>query len=218
MGLFGKKKEAEMGNIPKLPELPKIPGQKSSSIPMLPDDKNDEIMNFNKDDTKLHQLPSFPSSNLGNKFSQETIKNAISREEADEEMGSVVPQLPQTQIKKEFPHKEISKVEAPKIGMSKVEAPKIKEFKENKLKTEEVDEMSKPKHKEPVFVRIDKFEESLKIFSRVKEKVSNIEKLLTETKELKNKEEEELDLWKESIQKLKLQIEKVDEDIFSKIE
>jgi len=208
MGLFGNKKRAEVDTIPRLPELPKIPGQKSSTIPRLPDDKNDEIMNFNDEDTKVHQLPSFPSNNLGNKFSQETIKNAISREEADEGMESVVPQPPQIQIKKEVQKKEI-----PKIGV-----PKIRESKEGNIKMPKVSERPKVKENEPIFIRIDKFEESLKIFSRVKDKISDIEKLLNETKDLKNKEEEELSSWEEAVQKLKLQIEKVDEDIFSKVE
>ena len=81
-----------------------------------------------------------------------------------------------------------------------------------------VSERPKVKENEPIFIRIDKFEESLKIFSRVKDKISDIEKLLNETKDLKNKEEEELSSWEEAVQKLKLQIEKVDEDIFSKVE
>jgi len=71
---------------------------------------------------------------------------------------------------------------------------------------------------EPIFIRIDKFEESLKVFEKVKEKISEIEHLLRETKELKEQEQLELSNWEQEIQKLKLQIEKVDEDIFSKIE
>lgn len=218
MGLFGNKKEAKIDNIPRLPELPKLPGQKSSSIPRLPDDKNDEIMGFKKEVAEVHQLPSFPSNNLGNKFSQETIKNAISRDESSEEIESIVPQPPQINTKKEIVKKEVPEIRKFQVDVPKQGDSKMKEINGDKMQISKAKEIPKLKENEPIFIRIDKFEESLKVFSRVKQKVSEIEKLLTETKEIKNKEENELDLWGESIQKLKLQIEKVNEDIFSKIE
>src|SRR5690606_21643986 len=55
----------------------------------------------------------------------------------------------------------------------------------------------------PVFIRIDKFEEALKVFKETKEKIGEIEKLLEETRELKEKEERELSSWEEEIQGMK---------------
>ena len=74
------------------------------------------------------------------------------------------------------------------------------------------------KKAEPVFIRIDKFEESIKIFQEIKSQISDIEKLIKNTKEIKAKEEEELTSWETEIQTVKNQIEKVNQDIFSRIE
>jgi septal ring factor EnvC (AmiA/AmiB activator) len=74
------------------------------------------------------------------------------------------------------------------------------------------------KKAEPVFIRIDKFEESMKIFQDIKSQISEIEELIKNTKETKNKEEEELASWETEIQTIKNQIEKVNQDIFSRIE
>ena len=71
---------------------------------------------------------------------------------------------------------------------------------------------------EPVFIRIDKFEESMKIFHNIRSQVSEIENLIKNTKEIKAKEEEELASWESEIQVIKNQIEKVNQDIFSRIE
>ena len=71
---------------------------------------------------------------------------------------------------------------------------------------------------EPIFIRIDKFEESLKVFEKTKERISEVDKMLKDIKKLKEEEERELEIWEQEIQNLKNQMEKVDEDIFSKIE
>ena len=83
------------------------------------------------------------------------------------------------------------------------------EFKEASMKV---------KRTEPVFIRLDKFEESLGIFERIKEKIMDIEKMLKETQDIKDKEEKELKSWEEELKSIKNQIEKVNQDIFSKIE
>jgi len=69
-----------------------------------------------------------------------------------------------------------------------------------------------------VFVKIDKFEESLKIFELTKNKIVEMEKMLEDIKELKEKEEKELDYWMAEIQTIKNQTEQVERDIFSKLE
>ena len=71
---------------------------------------------------------------------------------------------------------------------------------------------------EPVFIRIDKFEDSLKIFEKTREQIQEIEDLVKHARELKAKENEELMKWEEEIQAIKEQIGKVDRDIFSKVE
>src|SRR3989344_8191665 len=70
MGLF-KKKEIkkefrELPELPRLPELPKLPEEFETTLP---------------------QLPRYPKNSLNNKFSQNTIKDAISGKK-EEMLGS----------------------------------------------------------------------------------------------------------------------------------
>ena len=164
MGWFNKKqKEDKKKDIPLLPELPKLPE--------LPELK--EKTSIQK--TPIHQLPSFPTNSLGEKFSQNNIKEAITQKPLKRQLTREIP----------------------------------KEFKEA---------VKKVKSAEPVFIRIDKFEESLKIFNEIKEKILEIEKMLNEINKIKGDEEKELEMWESEIRTMKIQIENVDKDIFSKIE
>ncbi|MCK5605767.1 hypothetical protein KAR91_27980, partial [Candidatus Pacearchaeota archaeon] len=71
---------------------------------------------------------------------------------------------------------------------------------------------------EPVFIRIDKFEEALKIFRQTKEKAEEIEKMLYDIKKIKEEEDKELNFWENEAQAIKEQIEKIDSKLFSKLE
>src|SRR4030042_5039505 len=72
MGFF-KKKVEKKEEIPELPELPKLP-----ELPEFPETKENS-------EERIPQLPSFPNGSLGNKFSQNTIKEAITgRKEVEE--------------------------------------------------------------------------------------------------------------------------------------
>ena len=71
MGLFGtnKKEEKKKEEIPQIPALPKLPEFQGFG-------------DFGYDGTaQIHKLPSFPSSSLGTKFSQNTIKEAVTGDE-----------------------------------------------------------------------------------------------------------------------------------------
>ena len=54
-------------------------------------------------------------------------------------------------------------------------------------------------------------------YYETKQQISEVEKMLREIKKVKEKENEDLIFWENELQKIKGQIEKVDEDIFSKI-
>jgi len=174
MGLFKKKEKKE--EVPRLPELP--------TLPELP-----EISSFEKfSEDKLPQLPSFPNGDLGNRFSQNTIKEAITgkREEEvqAEEMEEEIPMMRQ---------------------------PRVKEESENYF------ERRTSSSSEPIFIRMDKFEDGSKSFEEVKKKVTEIEKMLAGVKQIKEEEEKELQSWTNEIMQIKEKLEKVDDDIFSKV-
>ena len=71
MALFKKRDETKLKDFSKLPELPQLP-----ELPEIPENEysDDDIEEFSG---KIPQLPRFPNDSLGQKFSQNTIKEAI---------------------------------------------------------------------------------------------------------------------------------------------
>ena len=188
MALFKKKERKQ--EIPRLPELPNLP-----ELPEFP-----ETENFS--DEELPQFPSFPNDSLGNKFSQNTIKEAVAGEkevegvEADE-FAEEKEELSRDEERMRGMRKPLVREETGKEFFPKIE--------ENITETE------------PIFVRIDKFEEGSKEFDEVRKKVTEIENMFENVKKIKEKEERELELWEEEIRNIKEKIEKIDRNIFSRL-
>jgi hypothetical protein len=237
MGWFNKKDGAGQTNtdqaIGSLPDLPKLP-----ELPELPDlqEKKQE----NKE--MFHQLPSFPNSSLGQKFSQNTIKDAISRREgtnnfypegkkgervfeADDfaNYNQKMQKMPKPLIRPQI-------TEQPKFIIPKtkeIEEPEeefeMEDFQTEPMEFEEPSEIKRSdfgsyQKEEPVFIRIDKFEEALKVFEKTKKEIADIEKTIKDITQVREDEDKELESWQTDIVKIKEQIDKVDKDIFSKIE
>jgi hypothetical protein len=169
--------------------------KKEDSLPELP--KLPELPDLPKidEDEKLPKLPSFPSNQVGEKFSQSAIKEAVTgrKEVMGDEADDFLGKMPKTP-----------------------EESKVKDINEVPSGFKEAAKLVKKA--EPVFIRIDKFEQSLEVFEKAKKKVMEIEKMLKDIKKLKSKEEEELNNWENDIQTTKEQIERVDKELFSKIE
>jgi len=147
---------------------------------------------------KLPQLPSFPSNRFGEKFSQNAIKEAVTgRKEVSEEEAN------------EF-EEERMMPKPPK------DMPMVRDIEEVPRGFRDAARLVR--NVEPVFIRIDKFEQSLEVFGKAKKKIMDIEKMLNDVKRLKDKETEELNNWEKEIQTTKEQIERVDKELFSKIE
>lgn len=175
MGLFNKKeKKRVFSDEP--PELPKLP----------------EFPNFaEKEETpedRILQLPSLPNGELGNKFSQNMIKDAVTGKkeeigvEADEPVEEEMPVMQKPLLQKEPVKKDSAEIKA-----------------------------------QPIFIRIDKFDEGSQTFEEVKKKIEGIEKMFSEVKRIKEKEEKELTDWAEEIKQIKEKVEKINKTIFSKI-
>jgi hypothetical protein len=170
--------------------------QEAVSLPELP--KLPELPRMRESDSEsmhLPQLPSYPSSSYGQKFSQDAIKEAVSGEEEDED--------------EDFDADESMSDEDEDMMMRK---PLIKPM----VREPAVHRNGLGKN-EPVFVRLDKFEEGLKIFEDTKHKIMEIEKMLREVRHVKEQEEKELQSWETEVQNIKSQFEKIDRDIFSKV-
>jgi hypothetical protein len=231
MGLFSRKEKKEEIKMPftVTPRVSEI--SESSDLPELPSLDEDPYR-----DEEIPQLPSFPVNSLGTKFSQNTIKEAISGEKevagvfnADDSSNEESPEIMQKPLKKPMREDVENYNEGPEIRTKSIKR-NIQEEPENY--EEEFPTITRPressrgfrernyppKKEEPVFVRLDKFEEGMNLFDDIKAQITDMEHLIRNTKEIKTKEEEELNSWQNQLQEVKRQIEKVDKDIFSKIE
>ena len=194
MGLFSKKKKEDKEDIvPSLPDLPKLP-----ELPKV-EERNDSIK-------PIHQLPSFPNNLIGEKFSQNTIKEAVAGKKEGEEVFDV----------NDFAEDRTRMMQKPLRNPLTKELPFSK--KERKISEEFKETKKIVKKTEPIFIRIDKFEESLQVFENAKKQISEIEDMLKDIKRLKDEEEKELNYWENEMQIIKGQIEKIDRELFSKLE
>jgi hypothetical protein len=189
MGWFSKKDKKE--EVPKLAELPKLP-----SLPSM--------QNKTPGQQKFNQLPTLPGNTPGKEVSQNTIKEAITGGKGDmvssADNMSTLPKLTQ-ELEDEASGIKRNEL-AREVGIS----PDV--FEENR--NMQIDE--------PVFIRIDKFEESIRIFQKTREKAEEIEKMLIDIKKIKEEEDRELNFWENEAQAIKGQIEKIDSKLFSKLE
>jgi hypothetical protein len=191
MGLFKKKeKKEEKKEPPKLPELPRLPEIPESRNGPSKEFSVPEKRRIKESKEQIPMLPSFPNGSLGNKFSQNTIKEAVT---GKKEVSGVEVD--------EFPEEEIQMMPKPPIKEKRREFyPKSETGKET----------------EPIFIKIDKFEESFRTFEGIKNQISEIENMLKDLKGIKEKEEKELEFWEGEIKQIKEKIERIDRNIFSK--
>ncbi len=189
MGLFKKKQKEiapnqppKLAELPKLPDLPKMSGVGPAKLPKIPQQKQIP--------KNPNNLPSFPNNSLGTKFSQSTIKHAVTGQKEGRE--------------DDFNHYED---DDDQMIPKPITTPKSREYD------------SPPIHskKEPVFIRLDKFEQTMKVFEGAKKQIVEIETMLRNIKKKKEDEEKELANWEKSIQLIKSQIEKIDNEVFSKV-
>jgi hypothetical protein len=188
--LFGKKEEKTKKEKKKEVKIPKLP-----ELPPLPSELGPPPKPIpGKIKDELPPLPSFPTSATGDKLGRETVKQTM--REPPEEVPIGKPGRPLT---RELEEKELT-------GYSLI--PKRTVVKETKP-------LIKP---QPVFVRIDKYEKSMAKFQEVKKKILEIENILREVKELKGREETELQEWEQEIQDAKNKLDEIDQTIFQKLE
>ena len=74
------------------------------------------------------------------------------------------------------------------------------------------------KRAKPIYIRLDKFETTVESFSEIKNKIIEIESLLKQIKDIKIKEENELNEWERELQVIKARIEFIDKNIFNRLD
>jgi len=200
MGWFSKSledKKKERNPILELPELPKLPE--------LPG--REEIPIIKK--APPNHFPSFSTKSLEKRITHHAIKEAVSGEkEGDEKHANELGKPPMMHVSpRKKMTREIEEGEGWEIPSEHPHIPE--EFHEAAKKVQEA---------EPVFVRIDKFQESLNTFEKIQREVQEIERKLKDIKKIKEQEETELHNWQEEIATIKEQIDKIDRDVFSKVD
>lgn len=202
MGLFGKKKEGKdmkansNSKLPPLPKLPELP--KTSSQNLQRPSQN-----------QIHQLPRIPSSSFGDQFSQDSIKEAVSGRRGDEDYADDESQMMQEPLRKPMMKELDEEIEAEELGVPSPSRRGQPMPRGNRMRTS--------MEAEPIFVRIDDFEEAIEIFDKTSHKLGEIDRLLEKIKGVRESEEKELKSWEVNIKKLKREIERIDRDIFSKV-
>ena len=194
MGWFAPKKEGKGENLPELPGLPDIPMpiKKNNSIDLGIEPKNNYLNVLEKDPYKLPDLP----------------------QQTDKETSTIsTPPLEKSRFSNQLEVMGTEEIESPRTET--ISAPKTREL--GLSKTEGfVTPMTKKT--EPIFIRLDKFETAVMSFKEIQEKVIEIEDILMKTKDIKAKEEQELQEWEREIQVIKSRLDSIDKNLLSRLD
>lgn len=226
MGFFNKSKEKN-----RLPDLPAFQEKESNpqssaknlSLPDLP-----PLINSKKNFT----LPSFPNSNFGQKMNQNMIKEAITEKEESSlseknyNYPNTIQKIKTQEIPDITPIKKISsmqqsiineKEDSRTLELSDWNRPKSIEPEISPLSQNPQSQKSVSfniKKSEPLFIKLDKFESTISAFNEIKLKISEIESLLRNIREIKVKEEKELNEWEKEIESIKYRLDLIDKEVF----
>ncbi|MEK6830435.1 MAG: hypothetical protein AABX77_00190, partial [Nanoarchaeota archaeon] len=166
-------RKKEVGLLPELPEsaeLPRLPGTSSNNY------------NENIPGLKLTSLPALPDESIV----QSAIKQAVSDE-------TIIREPRKKDFDTNFDDENfMAQNSARKIIAEPV---KMMEFPRTIELSEKLEKSKNTKIRsiEPVYVRLDKFKTSLETFEEIKNKVSEIGDLLEKIRDVKQKEEKELE-------------------------
>lgn len=253
MGFFSKNKnKKEMpvssGAPPALPELPPIPefsGEnnfRQATFSSTPGSKTQNSLT----QQSPGPLPSFPNSQMGQRMSQTTIKDAIADDEPYSLQFDSSDKLPRTQeisnmSFKSSPVPTLTLTPAQTQALQKSPVIQLKESDYKNASIEMSDWTSHPqqhdiseypthvtirrpetgamkiKKIEPIYIKLDKFESTMATFHDIKAKVTEVESLLKDIRKTKIQEEKELNEWEEELTKLKARLDQIDQQVFKEI-
>ena len=233
MGWFSKKEE-NTGNLPELPELPEpnvsAPYNGSyQNLPAPPYPKQEEIEPMDNS----YQLPKIqPKERVTKEYTPE-MENVMVNEPKPGMQKSRFDQMNQSDsFNNPVPKPNIPMPPVQKQNYSqndsyiqKFKPPQIQdigEFQNQNQSTNRFEGSIKPVVKnmvprdkeQPVFIRLDKFQATIDAFRDIRSKIREIEDLLAKTREIKAREEKELDDWEREIEAMKIKIEAIDREMF----
>lgn len=212
--MWFKKKEEKKENLSELPELPEMPDLPPMNTQVTQEKAvekkvfQEPIKSVAKPSIRdeLPALPTLSSSKTANKLNQDLIKSSFETDKKPytqelEPSGRFRIEDSDSIREADSRRKEdLKKFDIPRVHEKLVRLP----YKEDKA--------------EPVFVRIDKFQNALKSFNEIKKQLVAIEDYLAEVREIKAKEEQELGEWDKEIIEIKSKLDSIDREIFNKLE
>lgn len=217
MGLFSKKKE-EKSMLPDLPES-------SINLPELPafGKENSNMVNLNADvpvnDNPVNNMP--VGDGQQNAIKNEIHSNILPRDDVKMQKSNFEP-LPHYSSGS-MPAKIVAEPshvleEHPLMPHEPIHEPRTLEMPSSRLPPKIGKVESSVKRAQPIYIRLDKFKAGLESFEDIKGKLIEIEDLLTKIRDMKDKEERELEEWEREIQVVKARIEQIDNDVFKNVE
>ncbi len=208
--MFGLKNKEKMNELPSLtPSAPSMRDYQRVQLPPIGELHPNEI-------EEIHALPSFPDSPMKRGFSQSAIKSAIG--EPDEEESSEMKEWRAKVPSANLP----SIISAPKnnstIEMDEWTPDTMLPPKSEMRLPPPPMSMQIPSSirdsKRPLFVKLDKFREAKDSLTRVSEKLTQMDELLKMIKDVKSKEDEEINSWIRDMENIKSRIALVNKEIF----
>lgn len=190
--LFKDKKEVPKQAISQLPELPELPPISENAF---------NLNSFQK--PTYSALPAFPEKAGNEKINNQIVKDIVKSKEKPE----TLPKLPETEEKMTKEIEENEKIDY--LQSKKIEIPKIQEnIPQKKIQT----------NSEPLFIRIDKYKDSIENLEEAKRKVLEIEEVLRNIREVRTREEAELTRWENEIKEAKSRLDNIDRTIFQNLD
>ena len=190
MSLFRRKSKEEpassLSELPTLPNTPMFPDMQKSGL-NLPENKKLTL------ESSKQQFPILSSSG-------KNLNNAIVREIDNQEDEEIRPYFPKKPAAIEMDQERKSQSHPAQFSSKPMFIQK-QDFKQQ--------------NKEPIFVRVDKYKTAIGKIQETKHKLMEIERLLGNIRELRMKEEMELQEWNREIQSAKAKIDSADKMLFS---
>lgn len=227
---FAKKKEESSLNqqnnpLPDLPDLPEVPQNPPNTF-TIPAEK-DFSPSKNKPVT-LPALPAFPNSSTANRVSRDAIKSALA--------PSPPPTPPVLQTVSPKPYTQEIEEDMTKFiepsGHFRIESSDSDRESDDSRQKEAEEEVSIPlpepripirkvervSSTQPIFIRLDKFQNSAKNIHEIKRNVSEVESYLASIKEVRDKEGREILEWEHLISETKSKLENIEKTLFSTLD
>jgi len=242
MGLFNKHdKVPKIPQALRLPELPKnLQNRNNNQLPTLPntnfgENLNQEMVKSAVTDTSEEKQGNMES--LPQNFKYQPQNQNSGQIPSPQEMPPQAPQeIPSQNPVLEAPQNPVPQPpipENPQPSIPKAPQPQMQEHKKPEMHQSIMENEEKrtlelapnnprlyptnAKEIEPIFVRIDKFQDSQKKFEDVKKDVNEIEKVLRKVKEAKIKEDTEISEWSNDLEKIKARLAEIDSNIFDQV-